>query len=239
MFNQQRINEIQEFLLKEEVELEKKLSEIDHAPELEEQRSHNRRLQVEYGRIVSRYLETLPKVTRKVFVSTHFDSDGFANQWVRDVIGLIKKQRKDSALPRYHFVYGHAEGKLIREDIVQKIISCHYFLTIALDRGCRQPGGPTESMSQEKDDVSHWLVEELALAAILPKLVVIAVDQNLPHLIFGEFLGNDLGRIIFNKLDPDADERLANRLLEALDIAPVVQAREIERKRQVWKTFDF
>ena len=71
------------------------------------------------------------------------------------------------------------------------------------------------------------------------KSVVIAVDQNLPHLIFGEFLGNDLGRIIFNKLDPDADERLANRLLEALDIAPVVQAREIERKRQVWKTFDF
>ncbi len=211
--------------------------ELDSLPLSAEGREHRRRAldevaakQAHLAALVSRNILRLTRVTKKVFVSTRFE-DGDLPPWLRRVFDDVRARHEERHRGRVEFLVGAARvGHDFRQVILERLIECHYFLSVI-----------TADAAQTEADGTVWpirpyLVEEIGAAFPLPKLTLIAVERGLDPGQVGRLFGEGWQRLIFGRTEAGLAE-FAAELSDALQSAPEVQAADVARKKQLLTLF--
>ena len=182
------------------------------------------------GRIVTRNIAFLPRVRRKVFVSTPFLM-GEPDPWVMGVLESINESRMDKNVGIYDWVFGTAEPvKNYRTYILSKIVECHYFLSIVVD-----PSTYDHGPDDEKWPVRPWLLEEIGAASPLPKLTVIAVENGVDATAIGRLFGLEVRRVTFDRDNEDGRHLFARQLETALSQVAIEQVDDMHERLQMLK----
>jgi len=227
--DQAAINAIDKELDGEEKSLENDLKKVVFENELIRIRARLmvlRDKRTALARIVTRNMVELDSVERKVFVSAHFEN-GDLPVWLKAVFAHMNESR---ALGKFKAVYGKPNaGENFLDVILQKMVSCHIFLSVVTKPVSMVPRLPADGSTQNNLwPIDPYLVEELGAAFTLPVPVIIAVEEgmDIPKEAVGLMMGNQAQRCPFRK---DRPEDFAQYLAPALDGAPANQKLQNEK----------
>lgn len=218
--NQDLINELEKSYVRLEDTLEREGADCPSSQKkltIQESLDRVRDRRAALAGIVTRNMARLPDVTRKVFVSTHFEH-GDLPRWLRDVFNAVNASR---TLGHFEPVIGKAkDGGDFLLAILEKMIGCHYFLCVV-----------TADAAPSGWPIPPYLVEEIGAAFPLPIPVLIAIERGCtidPDEV-GRLFGTQWQRL---PLDKEDIPRSALVLGNALRVAHEMQQKRIADTRR-------